>query len=85
MKYFDETIEKINKYREKYKDLIKISMHRHEHFEDSNMICPAGETFFYIDPKGYVSPCSWIKKMDNKYTVNKSLKEIVFITMCAFN
>ena len=66
LKYFDETIKKINIYKEKYKDLIKISMHRNEHFENSDTICPAGETFFYINPKGYVSPCSWIKKMDSK-------------------
>lgn len=78
IKYFDETIEKINNYKEKYKNSIKISMHRNEHFENSNMICPAGETFFYINPKGYVSPCSWIKKMDDKYTSKKSLKNSTF-------
>lgn len=78
LKYFDETIKKINIYKEKYKDLIKISMHRNEHFENSDTICPAGETFFYINPKGYVSPCSWIKKMDSKYTSKKSLKNTSF-------
>ena len=78
LKYFDETIENINNYKEKYKNLIKISMHRNKNFENSNTICPAGETFFYIDPKGYVSPCSWVKKMDNKYTSKKSLKNVSF-------
>lgn len=78
LRYFDETIEKINRYKEKYEGLIKISMHRNEHFEDSDIICPAGETFFYINPNGYVSPCSWIKKMDNKYTSKKCLKEVSF-------
>ena len=53
-------------------------MHRNEHFENSDTICPAGETFFYINPKGYVSPCSWIKKMDSKYTSKKSLKNTSF-------
>lgn len=36
LKYFNETIEKIKKYTEKYKNLIKISMHRNEYFENSN-------------------------------------------------
>ena len=78
LKYFDETIKNINEYRKKYKESIKISMHRNEHFENSNTICPAGETFFYINPKGYVSPCSWIKKMDNRFTSKKSLKNVSF-------
>ena len=78
LKYFNETIEEIKKYEKKYKDLIKISMHRNEYFESSNAICPAGETFFYISPEGYVAPCSWIKKMDNKYTSRNSLKDLSF-------
>lgn len=78
IKYFDETIEKIHEYQEKYKNKIKISMHRNEKFENSDTVCPAGETFFYIDPQGYVSPCSWIKKMDKKYTSKQSLKDTTF-------
>lgn len=78
IKYFDETIEKIHEYQEKYKNKIKISMHRNEKFENSDTVCPAGETFFYIDPQGYVSPCSWIKKMDRKYTSKQSLKNTTF-------
>lgn len=78
LKYFDETIKEINGYKKKYKDEIKVSMHRSEEFENSETVCPAGETFFYINPEGYVSPCSWIKKMDSKYTPNKSLKEVSF-------
>ena len=78
IKYFDETIEKIHKYQEKYKNKINISMHRNEKFENSDIVCPAGETFFYIDPQGYVSPCSWIKKMDKKYTSKQSLKNTTF-------
>ena len=78
IKYFDETIEKIHEYQEKYKNKIKISMHRNEKFENSDTVCPAGETFFYIDPQGYVSPCSWIKKMDKKYTSKQSLKNTTF-------
>ena len=78
IKYFDETIEKIHEYQEKYKNKINISMHRNEKFENSDIVCPAGETFFYIDPQGYVSPCSWIKKMDKKYTSKQSLKNTTF-------
>ena len=78
IKYFDETIEKIHKYQEKYKNKINISMHRNEKFENSDIVCPAGETFFYIDPQGYISPCSWIKKMDKKYTSKQSLKNTTF-------
>lgn len=78
IKYFDETIEKIHEYQKKYKNKINISMHRNEKFENSDTICPAGETFFYIDPQGYVSPCSWIKKMDKKYTSKQSLKNTTF-------
>lgn len=76
---FDETVEKIREYTEKYKDKIKISMHRKEGFCASNKICPAGETFFYINSEGYVSPCSWIKKMDCSFTSNYSLKEKSFL------
>ena len=78
IKYFDETIERIHEYQEKYKNKINISMHRNEKFENSDIVCPAGETFFYIDPQGYVSPCSWIKKMDKKYTSKQSLKNTTF-------
>ena len=78
IKYFDETIAKIHEYQEKYKNKINISMHRNEKFENSDIVCPAGETFFYIDPQGYVSPCSWIKKMDKQYTSKQSLKNTTF-------
>lgn len=78
IKFFDETIKKIQGYMKKYEGKIKISMHRHEPFCESEKICPAGETFFYIDPKGYISPCSWIKKMDSSFTAKKSLKEASF-------
>ena len=78
IKYFDETIAKIHEYQEKYKNKINISMHRNEKFENSDIVCPAGETFFYINPQGYVSPCSWIKKMDKQYTSKQSLKNTTF-------
>lgn len=69
---------KIKEYEEKYKDSIKVSMHRKEKFCNSNTLCPAGEKFFYISPNGYVSPCSWIKKMDSNYTSRKCLKDSNF-------
>lgn len=78
IQYFDNTVKQINEFKKKYKNLINISMHRSECFENSNDICPAGETFFYIDPQGFVSPCSWIKKMDSKYTSVNSLKDMSF-------
>ena len=53
-------------------------MNRNEEVENSDIVCPAGQTFFYIDPQGCVSPCSWIKKMDKKYTSKQSLKNTTF-------
>lgn len=76
--HFGETIKKIQEYMKTYQDKIKISMHRHESFEENEDICPAGETFFYIDPRGYVSPCSWIKKMDSQFTSHQTLKDVSF-------
>lgn len=76
---FDKTIEQICEYTEKYKGKIIISMHRKEPFCASSKICPAGETFFYINPYGFVSPCSWIKKMDDNFTPNLSLKDSSFL------
>ena len=76
--HFSNTIKEIQNYIKIYQDRIKISMHRHEKFESTESICPAGETFFYIDPKGYVSPCSWVKKMDFQFTSHESLKDISF-------
>lgn len=78
IKHFDKTVLKIKEYEEKYKDNIKVSMHRKEKFCNSKSICPAGENFFYISPNGYVSPCSWIKKMDSNYTSRKCLKDTDF-------
>ena len=76
---FDITTENIRKYKEKYKDKIIISMHRNNKFNESEKICPAGETFFYINPQGYISPCSWIKKMDSEFTPKSSLKDTTFL------
>lgn len=73
LKYFDETVEKIREFEKIYKNFIKISMHRKEKFCTSSEICPGGEKFFYISPEGFVSPCSWIKKMDTSFTTRKSL------------
>ena len=75
---FDETINKINLYKQKYKDEICVSMHRSETYIASEDMCPAGEKFFYIDPKGYVSPCSWVKKLDSRFVSEKSLKNTSF-------
>lgn len=75
---FDETTQAILMYRKQYEGKIKVSMHRNEKFVASEKICPAGESFFYIDPQGYVSPCSWIKKMDRTFTTKKTLKDICF-------
>lgn len=76
---FDETTEKIRCFSEIYKDKIKISMHRKEKFCNSSKVCPGGESFFYINPQGFVSPCSWIKKMDKSFTPSISLKENTFL------
>lgn len=78
LKYFDETVKRIKSYTEKYREKIKISMHRKEKFCNNKDICPAGEKFFYISPEGYVSPCSWIKKMDSNFTTRKNLLNTSF-------
>ena len=73
LKYFDDTVEKIREFENIYKNYIKISMHRKEKFCATSEVCPGGERFFYISPEGFVSPCSWIKKMDSSFTSRKSL------------
>ena len=73
LKYFNDTVEKIRKFENIYKDYIKISMHRKEKFCATAEVCPGGERFFYISPEGFVSPCSWVKKMDSSFTSRKSL------------
>lgn len=75
---FDRVTKKIKKYMDLYENQIKISMHRNTGFIESNKICPAGETFFYINPEGFVSPCSWIKKMDSQFSSSISLKDFSF-------
>lgn len=76
---FDSTIKEVQRYILKYGNDIKISMHRKEKFCTSSKTCPAGEKFFYINPKGYVSPCSWIKKMDSSFTTDNTLKDKHFL------
>lgn len=75
---FEETVDQIRRYMEKYKNDIKISMHRNSKFKENDMICPAGETIFYISPYGNVSPCSWVKKLDSQYTPKLNLKKNTF-------
>lgn len=75
---FDDTTKTILHYQKQYEGKIKISMHRNQKFIASEKICPAGETFFYIDPQGYVSPCSWIKKMDPQFTTKNTIKKVTF-------
>ncbi len=71
---FDQTVEKIKNKKSK----IKISMHRKNKYCNTDEICPGGEDFFYINPQGYVSPCSWINKLDPKYCSKMSLKDHSF-------
>lgn len=79
-KYFS-VLEEIEDLKEKYKNKIELSIHRGLKIENTNVlkICPGGKKIFFLNPKGQLSPCSWIAKSDNQFTTtNFSLKEMNF-------
>jgi MoaA/NifB/PqqE/SkfB family radical SAM enzyme len=77
-------MEEIEKLQKKYKNKIKISIHRTPFVKTNNYsICPGGEKLFFLNPKGQISPCSWIAKIDSSFLTSQSLlqkkfRELVF-------
>ena len=70
---FNETIERVNKYKEEFKDDIIVSMHRSQKYTDDGTVCQAGEQILFILPNGKISPCSWLAKLDESLITEKSL------------
>jgi MoaA/NifB/PqqE/SkfB family radical SAM enzyme len=69
----------IKKLKKKYKNKILISIHRNPFVKiKTNYLCPAGEKIFFLNPKGRLSPCSWIAKIDSKFVTEDSLAEKTF-------
>jgi len=74
-----EVMQEIQKLRDKYKNKVKISIHRNPFLQNSHLsICPGGEKLFFLNPKGQLSPCSWIVKIDPSFLTNHSLKQKKF-------
>lgn len=78
-KYFS-ILREIENLKEKYKNEIKLSIHRELKMKNKGILgtCPGGKNLFFLNPKGQLSPCSWIAKSDNKFTTNLTLKEMNF-------
>jgi MoaA/NifB/PqqE/SkfB family radical SAM enzyme len=73
------TMEEIEKLRKKYKHKIKISIHRSPFVKTNNYSsCPGGEKLFFLNPKGQISPCSWIAKLDSRFLTIHTLLEKEF-------
>lgn len=75
-RYFS-VIREIEKLEEKYKNKIKISVHRALSIVGNDICstCPGGDTLFHLNYEGKFSPCSWIAKIDQNFLTKKSLKE----------
>lgn len=78
---FGKTLAEVNRLREKYKGQIKISMLRSSQFGHTDSSCPAGTLLFHIDHKGRLSTCSWIYKMDQRFTSEQTLKTHSFLEL----
>lgn len=72
---FHRLIAAVRSYQNKYKGIIKISMHRSKEFLSDNSICSAGKQILFILPDGRISPCSWLAKLDARLITQDSLKE----------
>jgi len=69
----------IKNLKKKYRNKINITMHRAFGIEsNTHQICPAGDRLFFLNPKGQLSPCSWIAKIDSTFITKKSLKQMEF-------
>jgi len=77
---FVSVINEIDVLKEKYKNKIKITIHRNFKTKDSrsSQICPGGESLFFLNPTGQLSPCSWIAKIDPDFITKKTLKNTRF-------
>jgi MoaA/NifB/PqqE/SkfB family radical SAM enzyme len=72
-------MEEIEKLRKKYKNKIKISIHRNPFVKANNYsLCSGGERLFFLNPRGQISPCSWIAKLDSRFLTNHTLLEKEF-------
>lgn len=72
---FNLVTEWIQRARERYADSIRISMHRSERYQEDGSACRGGESILYITPKGNISPCSWIAKLDPAMVTTETLRE----------
>ena len=63
----------IQAYREEYKDMIVISMHRDSAFRPCPEVCPGGINIFFISPEGQIAPCSWVSKLDKSFLSSDNL------------
>lgn len=75
----------ICEYREKYKNVIIVSMHRDRPFSPCTENCPGGVNLLHIYPDGKISPCSWASKLDKDFIssdtlIDKSLQDIIAST-----
>jgi len=70
-------IEYLNK---KYKNKIRITIHRKPEVRAKKipLTCPGGDKLFFINPKGEISPCSWIAKIDPNFTTEDFLGKTKF-------
>ena len=65
-------IEDIKTLKIKYSDKIKITIHELNN-KKCMEICPGGNSIFFINPKGQVSPCSWIAKNFSQFTTKETI------------
>lgn len=79
-KSYTEMIQYIEILRGKYKDQIQLTIHRDSKIikQDDKSICPGGDSFFFLDSEGQISPCSWIAKSDRSFTTKKTLRNLAF-------
>jgi Predicted Fe-S oxidoreductases len=73
-------IKEIETLKKKYKNKIKLSIHRHFSMRKKDVLrtCPGGKNLFFLNSRGNLAPCSWIAKIDKNFITNKTLKEMPF-------
>jgi len=77
---YSQIIQEIEILRGKYKDQIQLTIHRDSKIikQDDESICPGGDSFFFLDSGGRISPCSWIAKSDRNFTTKRTLSTLTF-------
>jgi MoaA/NifB/PqqE/SkfB family radical SAM enzyme len=63
---------------EEYKGLIGVGLHRGFPIERDFPDCSGGEKIFHVTHEGFLSPCSWVFKMDKIYSTGRTLREASF-------